>query len=181
MDRKGLLYQGVRQARTVCVRREYVLDIFQVVCDATHDIYWIIHTIGKPESQRASIALEASEIEIAGPGRWLRDFQEGKSDAEVQMEWFEDSVRFRMTLAGQPGTKVITCGYPETDEPNCPTIPMLLVHRRAASTIYAVVYQAGKSKLPKVSLERFPDVDGRLVYQVSGPWGSRRHLVPRLQ
>ena len=48
-------------------------------------------------------------------------------------------------------------------------IPMLLVERRAASTIYAVVYQAGKGNLPDVQLKALGDVDGRLVYQVSGP------------
>jgi len=46
---------------------------------------------------------------------------------------------------------------------------MLLVERRAASTIYAVVYHAGKGNLPDVQLKALGDVDGRLVYQVSGP------------
>ena len=84
-------------------------------------------------------------------------------------------------MAPQPETKVIACGYPETDKPDAPTIPMLLVERRAASTIYAVVYQAGNKDLPELHLKAFGDADGRLVYQVSGPWGNRRHMIPRLQ
>ena len=180
-DRNGLLYEGVRQSRTICVRREYVLDVFQVVSDATHDIHWVIHGIGKPESQKASIALEPSQVKIPGPGAWLRDFKAGKSNGEVRVEWFEDSVRFRMTLAPGQRTRVITCGYPKTDKPDSPTIPMLLVERRAASTIYAVVYQAGRGILPEIHVKALEDMDGRLVYQVSGPWGNRRHLIPRLR
>ncbi len=181
IDRKGLLYEGVRQSRTICVRREYVLDVFQVVSDTPHDIHWIIHTIGKPESQKTSIALQPSQMKIPGPGSWLRDFKEGKSDGEIRIEWLEDSVRFRMTMAPKPETKVIVCGYPETDKPDAPTIPMLMVERRAASTIYAVVYQAGNKDLPELHIQALGDADGRLVYQVSGPWGNRRHLIPRLQ
>lgn len=86
-----------------------------------------------------------------------------------------------MTIAGQPGTKVINCGYPETDAPNCPTIPMVLVHRQSADTIYAVLYQVGKGHLPHLQLKSLGQVDGHLIYQVSGPWGVRRHLVPKLQ
>ena len=181
IDRKGLLYEGVKQSRTICVRREYVLDVFQVVSDTPHDIHWIIHTMGRPESQKASIALRPSQVRIPGPGVWLRDFKAGKSDAEIRIEWLEDSVRFRMTMAPQPATLVITCGYPETDKPDSPTIPMLLVERRAASTIYAVVYQAGNGDLPQLNLKALDNIDDRLVYQVSGPWGNRRHLIPRLR
>jgi hypothetical protein len=181
IDRKGLLYEGVRQSRTICVRGEYVLDVFQVVSDTPHDIHWIIHTIGRVESQKASIALQPSQVQIPGPGSWLRDFKEGKSDGEIRIEWIEDSVRFRMTMAPKPETKVIVCGYPETDKPDAPTIPMLLVERRAASTIYAVVYQADNKDLPELHIQALGDVDGRLVYQVGGLRPNRKHLIPRLQ
>lgn len=179
-DHKGLLYEGVRQSRTICVRAEYVLDVFQVVADEPHDIHWITHAIGSPESQKASIALKPAQMNIPGPGKWLRNLRTGNSDDEIRIEWLEDSVKFRITLAPQPGTKVVTCGYPKTDKPGSPTIPMLMVERRAANTIYAVVYQAGKGGFPKVHIKAIGDSDSRLVYQVSGPWGKRRHLIPRL-
>ena len=181
IDRKGLLYEGVKQSRTICVRREYVLDIFQIISDTPHDIHWILHAMGRPKSQKTSIALRPSQVQIPGPGEWLRDFKAGESDGEIKFEWREDSVLFRMTMAPQQETKVIACGYPETDEPDSPTIPMLLVERRAARTIYAVVYQAGNSDLPRLKLNALDNIDGRLVYQVSGPWGKRRHLIPRLR
>lgn len=181
VDYEGLLYEGTKQSRTICVRREYVLDVFQVNSGIKHDIHWIIHGIGKPELQKSSIILEASTMKLPGPGKWLRDFKVGASNEEIHIEWSEDSVRFRIVMAAEPKTKIISCGYPETDEPNCSTIPMLLVERQAARTIYAVVYEAGKKELPDIHIKPLAAVDGRLVYQVTGPWGKHRHLIPKLQ
>jgi hypothetical protein len=180
-DHQGLLYEGIKQSRTICVRREYVLDIFQVNSDTNHDIHWIIHGIGRLESQKSSVPLEASKMSLPGPGRWLRDFKSGASDDQIRIKWTEDAVRFEVVLAAEPKTKIISCGYPQTDEPNCSTIPMLLIGRQAARTIYAAVYQAGKGKLSNIHIKPIGDEDGRLVFQVTGPWGERRHLVPKLQ
>ena len=90
-------------------------------------------------------------------------------------------MRFRKVMAAEPKTKIISCGYPETDEPNYPTIPMLLVELQAEHTIYAVVYQAVKKELSDIHIKPSAEVDGRLVYQLTGPWGKRRHLIPKLQ
>jgi hypothetical protein len=145
-----------------------------------HDIHWIAHTTGKLLSQNTSVALEPAQMETGGPGKWLKDFHTGKSEDQIQIEWTEDSVRFRMTMAAEAGTIVSTCGYPQSDEPNSATTPMVLIERRAAGTNYAVIYQAAKGKIPSVDITALGDVDGRLVYEVSGPWGNRRHLIPRL-
>jgi hypothetical protein len=181
VDDEGLLYEGIKQSRTICVRREYVLDVFQVNSETKHDIHWLIHGIGRPQSQKSSITLQASEIKLPGPGKWLRDFKVGAGSEEINIEWSEDSVRFRIVMAAEPETKIISCGYPETDEPDCPAIPMLLVERQAERTVYAVVYQAGKKVLPEMHIKSMGTVDGRLVYQVTGPWGKRRHLIPKLR
>jgi hypothetical protein len=180
-DNKGLLYEGVRQSRTVCVRGEYVLDVFQVVGEAEHDIAWIIHTIGDPPSQRCSVEQSPAKIEIPGPGSWLRDFRIGTTDGEIRMGWSEDDVHFDMTMASGPGTKVITCGYPSTDEPNCATTPMVIIERNEARTIFAAVYQAGRDELPQTGIKRLEDVDGQLVYEIAGPLGQRCHYIRQLR
>lgn len=69
MDCKGLLYEGVRQARTICVRQQYVLNIFQVASNTTHNIHWILHTIGRPKSQKTLIALEPSHHAVDSQSR----------------------------------------------------------------------------------------------------------------
>jgi len=91
-DYQGLLYEGIKQSRTICVRPEYVLDIFQVNSDINHDIHWIIHGIGSLESQKGSVPLEASKMGLPGPGKWLRDFKTGSSNEEIHIKWSEDSV-----------------------------------------------------------------------------------------
>lgn len=181
MDRTGLLYDGVRQSRTICVRPEYVLDVFQIVSNAPHNFGWIIHTTGKTGSEKSSLIFEPAEVKIAGPGRYLSDFRAGQTDDQFRIEWAEAPVRFAMTMAAEAGTKVILCGYPQSDEPNCATIPMAIVEHRAANTTFAVVYQAAKGPIPQVEIRAIENVDGRAVYQVKGPWGTQRHLIPHLQ
>jgi len=180
-DKTGLLYEGIRQSRTVLVRDEYVLDVFQVVGSTPHDIAWIIHTIGDGVSQRCSVQQSPAKIEVPGPGSWLRDFRVGATDGEIRMCWSEDDVHLGMTMAAEPGTKVITCGYPWSDEPNCRTRPMTIIERHKTSTTYAAVYQAGRETLSQISITRLDDVDGKLVYRVDGPWGKQRHPIPQLR
>jgi len=180
-DFKGLLYEGVKQSRTIVVTSEYVLDVFQIAAETEHDIKWIIHTIGTPDSQRSSVELKPAEVKLPGPGSWLRDFCAATTDRPIRLEWSEDSVNFAMTMAACPETQLITCGYPTTDEPNCPTTPMLLVERRAATTVYAAVYQAKRGQLPEAQIRQVEDADDRLAFHVAGPWGRRKHFVPRLR
>lgn len=180
-DLKGLLYEGVRQSRTIVVTADYVLDVFQIAAQTEHDIKWIIHTIGTGDSQRSSVALRPGQVKLPGPGSWLRDFRTATTDQPIRLELSEDLVNFAVTMAAVPGTRLITCGYPTTDEPNCPTTPMVLIERRAAATIYAAVYQAAKQQLPTVQIEQFEDAADRLTFSVSGPWGRCEHSVPRLR
>ena len=179
-DDRGLLYAGIRQSRTVIVRDDYVLDVFQVVGDSPHDIAWIIHTIGDPVIQWCSVQQSPGEVEIPGPGSWLRDLRVGVTDEAIRMRWSEDDVHLGMTMAAQPGTKVMTCGYPSSDEPDCPMTPMIIIERHQASTIYAAVYQAGRGDLPPIRITQREDGDDQVVYNVEGPWGQHRHRVLRL-
>lgn len=180
-DYRGALYEGVKQARTIVVTSDYVLDVFQISALAKHDIKWIIHTIGTPDSQESSVSLKPADIKLPGPGSWLRDFRAATTDRSIRLEWSEDSVRFSMTMAGAAGTKLITCGYPTTDEANCPTTPMVLIERRAAATVFAAVYQAGKEQLPEILIKQVEAGPRRLGFQVTGPRGQTRHVVPRLR
>jgi len=179
-DRKGLLYQGVKQSRTIIVRPEYVLDVFQIASDEPHEIHWITHTFGNLQNQKSSLQLNPSEFRLPGPGHWLRNFTEAKSDNDFWIAWQEDDVRFKMTVAGVPDTRILSCGYPQTDLPDCPLIPMLLLERRAKKTIYAVVYQVGGGKLPNLEIKFLNEQNGKLIYQVTGHWGKQKHLVPKL-
>ena len=179
-DLKCLLYEGVKQSRTITVTADYVLDVFQIAAKAEHDIKCIIHTVGTPDSQRSSVELKPAEIKLPGPGSWLRDFRVAATDQPIRLEWSEDSVNFAMTMASVPKTKLITCGYPTTDEPNCPTTPMVLIERRAAATAYAAVYQAGKQQLPKIRIKQVEAGPGRLGFQVTGSWGQTKHLIGHL-
>jgi hypothetical protein len=180
-DFKGLLYEGVEQSRTIVVTSDYVLDVFQITAETERDIKWIIHTIGTPDAQKSSVELKASDIKLPGAGSWLRDFRSATTDQPIRLEWSEDSVNFAMTMAGAAKTRLITCGYPTSDEPDCPTVPMVLIERRASATVYAAVYQARRQQLGEIQIERLEDANDRLVFQTVGSWGRRKHFVSRLR
>jgi len=180
-DLDGWLYPGVRQSRTVCVTDDYVLDVFQVVAEQPHQICWIVHTIGHPDQVDTPVELTPRQIRRPGPARWLRTCRAAESDESVWFEFSQDGVRFRITLAAEPATEFLCCGYPLTDEPDCPTTPLLLVQRQANRTVFAAVYQAGRTALPQVHLECSGEQDGYLVYTIAGPWGPRQQLIPNLR
>ncbi len=179
-DRDGLLYPGVRQQRTVCVTDDYVLDVFQVQCDSPRRIEWITHVLDEQASQQTELAFGAMADPQDGASAWLRDFRSAAGEADWQIEWKAPNVLFRLQMLGEPATELIRCGYPKTDEPDSPRIPMLIVRRRARATTFAAIYTAGRKRLPEACLCQLPERDGQLRYQITV--GSRRsvHLIPRL-
>ncbi len=180
-DRRGLLYEGVRQQRTICLRAAYCLDVFQVVCDSPRQIDWILHILDEKAERIAGPETEPCEP----PGRdgawaWLRGFRSSRQDAAWHAAWRSGDVHLRLDMPGCPGTEIVECGYPATDEPAPAVIPMLMVRRKAASAVFAVVYTCGRSRPGGVRLTALPDRDGRLAFEVDAPGGRGVHLVPRL-
>ncbi len=181
-DRQGILCEGVRQQRTICLTEHYTLDVFQVACDSPRQIDWVMHVLD-PQAQRTG-GLELKPA--APPARdgawvWLRDFRAAPADDDWFASWQSDGVHLRLDAQGEPGTQVIECGYPATDEPAAGRIPMLLVRRKARQTVFAVVYTVGRALQGKVRLESCPDREDRMVWSVETAAGRGVHLVPRLR
>ncbi len=177
VDPIGLLYEGVRQSRTAIVTDDYVLDVFQLSAHAPRTFHWITHTLGAHESLKSSPAPQPCARKLPASGKWLRDLRQAACDETIRIELSEDSVQLRITIAAQAGTVLLTCGYPLTDESDSPLSPMILLERKAKSTVYAVLYQAGRGDLPQLELKSMPSVNGRLQFKVSGPSINRKHSV----
>jgi hypothetical protein len=180
-DRRGVLYEGVRQQRTICLTDGYCLDVFQVVCDSPRQIDWILHILDEKAQRTAGPETRPCEP----PGKdeawaWLHDFRSSWQDPAWHVTWRSGDVYLRLDTMAGPGTEVVECGYPATDEPATGRIPMLIVRRKAASAILVAVYTCGRSTPGEVKLTALPDRDGRLAYEVETPGGRGVHLVPRL-
>lgn len=184
-DFDGILYDGIRQMRTVAMTPDYVLDVFQVDCgDTIRQIDWIAHIMSEHAETPPGMNpwLEKSRpmtLPSEGPMRWLRDARSYPSEGPVEMEWREDESRLRMQMLGSDGTTVIACGYPATDEKEPPTIPMVFVRRNANSAVFAVVWLIGDDP-PDLSFEAQPMHDESLVYVVTANGKQRVHLLPKL-
>jgi len=181
-DRRGLLYEGVRQQRTICLTDHYVLDVFQVRCDAVRQVDWIIHVLDERAERVSGLEMKTCEPPATtGAWPWLRDFRAAVADGAWNASWRSDDVSVCLHMAGAPGTQVIECGYPATDDPKAARVPMLIVRRRAQETTFATVYTCGRTEGGPTKLAMLIDRDGRLAFEVDAGGGRGVHLVPRLR
>jgi hypothetical protein len=180
-DRDGTLYPGVRQQRTLCLTEGYLLDVYQVACEAPRQIDWIVHAFGEKARRVDGPAAAAVEPPSrAGAWPWLRNFRAAVSDGAWHVAWEKDGVHLRLDMAAVAGTQIVECDYPTSDTPDAGAIPMLIVRRRAAETMFVAVYTAGRSAPSGARVEKLPDREGRLVFGVEVGGTKQVHLVPRL-
>ena len=183
-DEEGLLYEGVRQMRTVAMTADYVLDVFQVQCRTERQIDWIAHALSEKATMPAdgNEALKRCEpffLPREGAWQWLRDGRSFLPQGPVRLEWREEQARLRLYMLPDGVERVILCGYPATDEPQSSSVPMVIVRQRGKQAIFAAVWLIGDG-VKNVESARMPDHEGRLVFRVSADGRQRRHLVPIL-
>ncbi len=153
IDDDGVLYEGVRQRRTVVVADDYVLDVFWAVSDDPHEYAWLLHRPPEAGRPQLSVLLESgplwpAEREFA----WLRNVRCGASDEMWSAEWKLGNVRFRETFAAEPGTRIVTADFPRTQEYEPPAIPLLGAVREGKSVVFVVLYQASRGPLPQAGV-----------------------------
>lgn len=184
-DDRGILYEGVRQMRTIAMTPEYVLDVFQVDCGTKpRQIDWVAHILDgnakMSESGNPDLASrEPFELPKTGGWKWLREAGSFKPSGPIRMEWRDGEVRLRLQML-EPGTeRVILCGYPSTDQPDSPSIPMMMVRKKDKQAVFAAVWLIG-GEVEEIEFKALPRHDGMLVYQVKTGERTRKHLVPAL-
>jgi hypothetical protein len=185
VDDKGILYEGVRQMRTIAMTPEYVLDVFQVDCgQQARQIDWVAHVLDgqatmPPEGNPGLAAAKPFKLPDTGAWRWLRDAKSLKPVAPIQMEWKDGEVRARLRMLDAGADRVILCGYPTTDKADSPSVPMMMVRKKDKQAVFAAVWLIG-SEIENVEFQALPRHDGKLVYQVKAGEVTRKHLVPAL-
>ena len=165
----GSPYAGVKQTRAALLTREYLADFFHAadtgqaararvfdwalhglgrLCVGnsaayrpTHDLVPFYWWIDNERSRGTNATFQADWIQrSAGATPGLQAF--GK-------EWFDHEVGVRMTMVGEPGTRVYAGDGPMCDGPPYHrldgnpegTLPMLVVRREAAATTFAAVHE----------------------------------------
>lgn len=193
VDDSNILYDGVRQMRTICMTPDYVLDVFQVDCGQTErQIDWIVHVMDETATAAAehNLALDRMkpfELPKTGAWPWLRDARSLEVDSieaafqggPIAFDWRADSARVRLLMLDPGVERVIACGYPATDKPGSGDVPMLLVRRRGTTATFAALWLIGE-RPEKATLTTLPPKADQLVYEVRADGRPRRHLVPAL-
>ncbi len=185
IDDKGILYDGIRQMRTLAMTPEYVLDVFQVDCGAkSRQIDWIVHVLdGNAKMAEAGnpdlASREPFDLPKTGAWKWLRNARSFKPGGPIRMEWQDGDVRLRLRMLDPSAERVILCGYPSTDQPDSPSVPMMMVRKKAKQAVFAAVWLIG-SEVEEIDFKALPKHEGMLVYQVKTGETTRKHLVPGL-
>lgn len=184
-DGRGVLYDGVRQMRSIWLMERYVLDVFQVRCDKPRQIDWVMHVLDEKaalagDGRTAREQAQALELPRGGAWTWLRDARSYKPAGDVRLEWREAEASVRLIMLNSGAERVILCGFPSTDQPDSPSIPMLIVRHRGDSAIFAALWLIGDG--PKVAkLRQLSSRDGKLIFEVEGDGAKAVHLVPALR
>jgi hypothetical protein len=185
-DLDGVLYDGVRQMRTIAVTDDYVLDVFQVDAGKTsHQIDWIVHALdeharlvdgGRPDLASA----EPYALPDQGPARWLRDGRVVNPEGDLRLTWKNDETAVHLAMLDPQADKLIVCGYPATDEPQSGAIPMLILRRQGQRALFAAVWIVGEAAR-EFAIRRLEARENRLQFEVTGDGRARHHFVPDLQ
>jgi len=194
-DRRGILYPGVRQSRSLTMTPDYILDVFQVdVGDQPRQIDWIVHIMDENADAPADrnpilAAAEPFQLPDAGAFRWLRDVKSvvlnganaspANSTDLIQLEWQDGQDRLGLSLLNHGLERLIFCGYPVTDQPDSGNIPMLMARANAPRAVFVAVWLIGDA-VPDVQVATLPDHEGRLVYRVTAKGKTREHQIPKL-
>ncbi|MHC4671587.1 MAG: alginate lyase family protein [Planctomycetota bacterium] len=185
-DFKGLLYEGVRQMRTIAMTSDYVLDVFQVDCgEKQHQIDWIAHFLNEKAEpcNKTKIILNKSEdlaFPTTGPWKWLRNSRSAVPAGHIQLGWHDGRARLRFHMLNLGIERVIFCDYPGTDEPDSPTIPMVIVRKQGRHAIFATVWLIGEA-IKQVEITRPEKHEGKLVFEINADGKIRRHHTPSLK
>ena len=166
-DRGGLVYPGVSLMRTVAVTGAFVLDLFQVACDREREIAYLFHSASDTGEFQAPGDARPVEFEREGPWRWLRDGRRLLTDGAWSVQAEQGDVRIRLSAAPEPGTEVIVCRFPARDDFGGVSWPMLAVRRRAGCTVFALLIQAERERLPEARLDLSDGRHGTLRARVT--------------
>lgn len=193
----GSPYAGVKQTRAALVTREYLADFFHAAdlsSPARQRVYdWTLHGLGRLYMGNPAAYRPTHDLV---PFYWWIDNERGRAtDATFQAdwiqrsegatpglqafgkEWFDHEVGVRMTMVGEPATRVYAGDGPMCDGPPYHridgnpegTLPMLVVRREAAATTFAAIHEPyeGRPRIKEVT--KFGDDGGAMAITVRTP------------
>ena len=132
-------YAGVRMRRTLLWRDTYFVDLFQVLCPAERDLYWVCHVVGE-------LVCGASDLQPTAPlsgGGGLRHVRldgETPESPDSRLRWRHPAGSLDLHLAG-PFGRLLLGNAPSN--PASQRLSTVIRHHRADRTVFASVFALG--------------------------------------
>ena len=109
------LYDGVRQVRWLAVAPEYVLVLDQLHSNEEHVYDWWYHCKGENGTVEQANSVGQPRKESVDPGlKYIADIQRGNASENLLWEVSRNAGQFRLTLANESETSVLTGTGPLT-------------------------------------------------------------------
>jgi len=167
--RNTAVYDGVNLRRTVAIVEDALVDFFEVESDTEHQYDYALHIDGPLLS--SSVELTPQEGMLADkPGyQHISSVRRGPANGEVVTLWGDDARRLRLSCAAADDTEVIV-GAGITNKLDR-TMPMLILRRQAAGTVFASVMQPFTTEEPDAP-EWLPQEGGAVAVRLTTPGGT---------
>jgi hypothetical protein len=180
-DLAGQLYPGVRQLRSLVVRPEYVLDVFQAQCGEPRELAWLMHVDG---ASVAGSVKETKPVQFLKEAPWLY-LRDGKMAIDGGRYWecfrhAKAASLLRVDVATSGPAEVFCAGFPRDDSPHPETFPMRLLQQRSRGAFWAAVYHRVQRPEQAVELSVLPGELQTLEVSLKIEGREFNHVVPRL-
>ena len=179
-DTRGIVCQGVKMMRTVAATGSYVLDVFQVASNDEHVYDYLFHSYDDDGCFMAEGAFESIDLGGDLPWKWIGNARQRQVDGDWNVVAKQGSLTARLSVLGEPRTRLILCEFPKSDKFEKPAIPMLMAKRQAKSTVFVSVLQAERGNLPAVEISLAEGRHGLLRVTVNCGGKTREFQMRKL-
>lgn len=180
-DLSGILYDGVRQLRTLIILDDYVLDMYQVASDEEHQYSWMVHVNG----DEASSSIEKYEwrphdFPESPSLKWLQNPMKACEQREFSAEYSNQDKRFRIDLTTSGPAEVIRYGFPKKDTESPEVWPSLSVSRTTDTFWIIAVYRMDEAIDSELVISVSPGKLNQWEIRTKIDSEERTHIVPKL-
>ena len=171
------LYKGVRQARWLAVAPEYVLVLDQLHSSEDHVYDWWYHCKGENGTVEQANSVGQPRKESVDPGlKYIADIQRGNASENLLWEVSRNAGQFRLTLANESETSVLTGTGPLTSLDH--RVPAVRFTRTGKDVTFVSTLEfVEQGKAPFVSNIKVIVGEGKTSVTVSHASGSDRFLL----
>ncbi|MEA3400434.1 MAG: heparinase II/III family protein, partial [Armatimonadota bacterium] len=167
--RNTAVYDDVELHRTVAIVGDAVLDFFDVRGEAEHQYDYTLHIDGQLEDSSTGLSAVEGALGKERGYQHITSVSRGTTDGEAVTLWRDGDRFLRVTaLAGGPTEVVIGEGITNALDR---TMPMLILRRNAARTVFATVMQPYAGD-PPPGAEQMEASDGVVALRLMVPEGE---------